>query len=139
MVEENIKNSVEGKEVFARGIGLHVSNKQSQYICKFIKGKSLDKALADLQKVINYKLAVPFKGEIPHRKGMMSGRYPINASKEFIYLIKGLKGSAISKGLELEKTKIYFGNTTLSSRPSRSGGRRAKRTNVILKAKEFEN
>jgi len=90
-----------------------------------------------LQDVIKLKRAVPFKGEIPHRKGMMSGRYPVNASKLFISLLKALKGNSIVNGLDLEKTRIYFAHSTFASRPSRRGGK-SKRAHITLKAKEFE-
>ena len=48
------------------------------------------------------------KGEIPHRKGkgMMSGRYPLNAVKDFIMLLKSLKANAINHEIELEKVKL---------------------------------
>ena len=63
------------------------------YICNFIRGKKIDSAISDLELVIKKKKAVPFKGEIPHRRdlGVMSGRYPINASKIFIQILKGLR------------------------------------------------
>ena len=67
----------------------------------------------------------------------MSGRYPINAALQFIKLLKGLKGNVIANGLELEKTRIYLASPSWAARPARGGGRHAKRTNVILKAKEF--
>jgi hypothetical protein len=69
---------------------------------------------------------------------MMSGRYPINASKAFINMLKALKGNTLVNGLELEKTRIYLASTSWAARPMKSGGRQAKRSNVILKAKEFE-
>ncbi len=124
-------------EAIAKGVSLHASKKQCMYICKFIKGKSVDQAIADLIQVTKLKKAVPFKGEIPHRKGdMMSGRYPVKASKEFIYLLKGLKGNIVTNGLELEKAKIKIATASWASRPLRKGGMQGKRTNVLLIAKE---
>ena len=81
---------------------------------------------------------IPFKGEIPHRSypGMMSGRYPVNASKQFIYLLKALRGNVITNGLELEKTKIAEATANWASRPQKRGGARFKRTHVLLKARE---
>lgn len=135
--QEEKKKSIKKFEAIARGVSLPISKKHSMYICQFIKNKSINKAINDLEKVIKFKEIVPFKGEIPHRKGMMSGRYPINASKYFIKLLKGLKGNIIANGLDLEKTKLYIGSASWSARPMKTGGRRAKRTNVILRAKEF--
>ena len=110
------------------------------YICSFIKNKPIDAAIFDLTEVINFKKVVPFKGEIPHRKGkgVMSGRYPVKALKIIINLLKVLKGNVIVNGLELEKIKISEASANWASRPLRTGGRTAKRANIILKAKEFE-
>ena len=113
--------------------------KHSTFICKLIKGKKIDEAIGILEEVVKMKRAVPFTGEIPHRKGnIMAGRYPINASKEFILLLKGLKGNATTNGLDIERTRISIASATWGRRPMRKGSRKAKRTNVILMAKEFQ-
>ena len=129
---------VKKEEAIARGLNLHASKKHCMYICSYIKDKSIDKALLDLQEVIKMKKPIPFKGEIPHRSypGMMSGRYPVNASKQFIYLLKALRGNVITNGLELEKTKIAEATANWASRPQKRGGARFKRTHVLLKARE---
>jgi len=130
---------VKKEEAIANGSSMRVSKKHSMYICNYIKNKSVDSSINYLQEVIKFKKVIPFKGEIPHRSqdGVMSGRYPISASKEFIYLLKALKGNIIENGLDLDKSRIYYASASWASRPSRSGGRSGKRTNVILKAKEF--
>jgi ribosomal protein L22 len=126
------------EEAVAKGVSVHMSKRQGMYISRFIKGKKIDQAIKDLEEVILLKRAVPFKGEIPHRKGkgMMSGRYPVNASKIFIQLLKALKGNSTVNGLDLDKTRIYFAHSTFASRPSRRQGK-AKRAHITLKAKEF--
>ncbi len=132
------KPKVKKYEAIAYGRSLQISKKHSMYIGAFIKNKSIDSAIEDLQKVINYKKAVPFKGEIPHRKGkIMSGRYPINACKSFILLLKSLKGNVIVNGMEIDNTRIFSVSPTWASRPMRSGGRAGKRTNVTIIAKEI--
>ena len=137
--KESLKQTKEKKEeAVARGLSLHVSKKQCMYICRFIKNKSIDKAMLDLEQVIKLKRAIPFKGEIPHRKGMMSGRYPVKASKLFINLLKGLKGNISVNNLDLDKTVIYFASANWASRPLRREGRKAKRTSVTLKAREIQ-
>jgi ribosomal protein L22 len=79
------------------------------------------------------KRAIPMRGEIPHRHGMMSGRYPIKASKLYIGLLKGLKANAMANDLELEKLKI-FAVPNVASRPyKRFGQGRFKRTHVTIK------
>jgi len=133
---------VKKEEAIAKGMNLHASKKHCMYICDFIKGKSIDTAIKELEGVIKLKQVIPYKGEIPHRKRsqcMMSGRYPVNASIILINILKALKGNCLVNGLDLEKARICYGSSTWAARPARAGGVRAKRTHVILKAKEFEN
>jgi len=139
------KKSIEQKltkkdHAIAKGQALHVSKKQCMYICKFIKNKPIDQAIKDLEQVIKLKRPVPFKGEIPHRKGkgIMSGRYPIKASKLFINILKALKGNIIVNQMELEKTIIKEASASWASRPMRRGNVEGKRTNVILTAEEIK-
>ena len=128
---------VKKEEAITKGNNLHASMRQCMYICRFIKNKSIDDAIKDLEDVILYKKIVPFKGEIPHRKGkIMSGRYPINASKLFIPILKTLKGNVLVNKMDLDKTQIYFASACYASRPSKKGGGRFKRANLVLKAKE---
>jgi large subunit ribosomal protein L22 len=136
--KEQKKPVVKKEEAIARGESIGASKKVSMYICSFIKGKKIDTAIQQLEEVIKLKRAIPYKGEIPHRHGigMMSGRYPIDASKIFITMLKGLKGNVIVNGMDLDKTRITYGSASWASRPQRAGGVRAKRTNVILKARE---
>jgi ribosomal protein L22 len=132
---------IKKEKAIAKGMNLHASTKQCTYICNFIKNKPIDKAISDLEQVIKFKKPVPFKGEIPHRKGkgIMSGRYPAKASALLIKILKGLKGNVIVNGLEPEKTKIIIASANQASRPLRREGRQAKRTNIILEAMETNN
>lgn len=138
-VKKDPKPEVKKKEeAVAHAYDLHASKKHCMYICTFIKNKSIDQAISDLQDVTKLKRAIPFKGEIPHRKGkMMSGRYPVTVSQMFITILKGLKGNVAVNGLDLSKTRIYFAKADWAPRfPKRSGGR-FKRAHVTLKAKEI--
>ncbi len=127
-------------EAVAVGKSLHMSLKQSMALGRFIKNRSIDGAIADLERVILLKKSVPMKGEIPHRKGnMMSGRYPVEASKLFITILKALKGNATVNGMNLDNVRVYYASPSWAARPFRSGGRKGKRVNLILKAKEVEN
>lgn len=139
-VKKEAPKVVKKDEAVALGNNLHASMKQCMYICKFIKNDSVDEAIAKLEDVIKMKRVVPFKGEIPHRseKGVMSGRNPINASKIMISVLKGLKGNILANQMDLDRSKIYFASSSWASRPSKRGGARFKRTNVILKAKEIQ-
>jgi len=124
----------------ARSMSLHMSKRHGMYICSFIKNKKIDEAINDLEQVRLLKKAVPFKGEIPHRKGkgMMSGRYPITAAGLFIPILKSLKGNVTVNGMDLTKTRITSASATWASRPARRGGQKGKRTHIILEAREAE-
>ena len=126
-------------EAIAFGKSFHISKKQGMYICSFIKNKKIDDAIKDLKEVILMKRAIPFKGEIPHRKGkgMMSGRYPVKAAGLFINLLKSLKGNVLVNGMDLDKSRIKMASANWAARPMRSNRREGKRTNVILKAREI--
>jgi ribosomal protein L22 len=79
-----------------------LSTKKSVAICKFIRGKTIDRAIADLEEVKQMKKAIPMKGELPHRKGkgMMSGRYMTKTVDYVLKLLKDLKANANVNGIE---------------------------------------
>ena len=115
------------------GSSLHISTKHAIAICNFIKGKNIESAISELEKAEKMKIPIPMRGEIPHKKGIMSGRYPIKAIGEFIKLLKSLKANAIANELELEKVFISC-KANVASRPYRRFGRkRFKRTHVEIK------
>ncbi|MEK6935569.1 MAG: uL22 family ribosomal protein [Nanoarchaeota archaeon] len=134
--EEHNKNKQQKKEAVVNAKDVGISTKHSIAICNYIKGKTLDTAFSMLSAVERMKKAVPMKGEIPHRRGMMSGRYPINATIEFIKLLKSLKSNAIANELEFEKY-VIFCKADVAPRPyKRFGKGRFKRTHITLKLVE---
>jgi len=147
--EEKVEEKKEGKEekaekkpkkilikrteAIVNGKSLPISMKHSVALCNFIKGKEIDKARELLEKASQKKIPVPMKGEIPHKKGIMSGRYPINAINHFIKLIKSLRANALINDIEFEKCKIAC-KANIASRPYKRFGRgRFKRTHVTIK------
>ena len=120
-------------EATVNGRDLSVGLKHAAAICNMIRGKDIDVAISMLEEVMKYKRAIPMRGEIPHRHGMMSGRYPIKATGVYIKLLKSLKSNAIQHELELEKFKI-FAMPNVAPRPYRKfGAGRFKRSHVVLK------
>ena len=122
-------------EVVVNGRDLRISTKHSVAVCNFIKNKNIDDALDELGEVSKMRKPVPMRGEIPHRKGkgMMSGRYPLNAVRDFIMLLKSLKANAINHELELEKVKLSC-MANVASRPmKRFGQGKHKRSHVQIK------
>jgi len=113
-----------------------ISAKYSIAICKFIKGKTIEKAISDLEPVLILKKAIPMRGEIPHRKGkIMSGRFPQKAVGHFIKLLKNLEANASVN--ELHEPVIVEAISNLAQRPyGRFGRTKKKRTHVTIKCVE---
>ncbi len=126
------------RESIAYGTSYPISKKHSMFIGRMIKNRSIDEAIKMIEEVQKFKRAVPYVGEVPHRKNLKggSGRYPIKASNFFIKLLKGLRGNSIVNGMDLDKTRIKIVSASWASRPKRSLGK-ATRTNIILKAREL--
>jgi len=130
------KPVVKKTEAVVNGNDLRISTKVASDVCRFIKYKKISEAIADLEEVLMKKKAVPMRGEIPHRRGqIMAGRFPQNASKEFIRLLKTLIGNSIVNGLE--NPVIVETVANIASRPHGRFGRfKKKRTHVKIVAKE---
>ena len=121
-------------EVSVQGLSLAMSPKAGKHICDMIRAKDVDKAIKMLEEVTQFKRAVAMNNrEIGHRHGMAAGRYPQNASNEFIRLLKQLKASALYHELELEKSRIVECYINVASKPYKRGGARFKRTHVYIK------
>jgi len=133
--KEEKKQVVKKDSAIAKAFNLSISPKYSKYICNMIRGKDIDTAQKMLEEVVAYKRVVKMHGlQVPHKhgKGIMAGRYPITATKEFITLIKQLKANGIHNELEMEKY-IIAGNADVASKPYKRGGARFKRTHVTLR------
>jgi ribosomal protein L22 len=127
-----------------------ISTKHSIAICDMIRKRKPGEAMEMLEKVLKKELAVPFKGEIPHRKrshrigkGKLGGRYPTKASKVFIKILKNLIANANINGLDIENIIIVSAKANLASRPVKPsriayGRKKFKRTHIILTVKEIK-
>src|SRR3989338_9085261 len=96
-------HNVDEKSAKAVGIALPVSTKQAVEICRFIRGKNVEKAVKELKEVIDEKRAIPFRrynrGGIGHRPGIGPGRYPKKACGEILKVVNSAASNAKSKGL----------------------------------------
>lgn len=123
-------------EVKSFGKNYSISTKHSIAVCSFIRGKTIAEAITLLEKVREKKIAVPMKGEIPHKsgKGMVGGRYPVKACFHFIKLLKNLRGNASLKNLEAETTIIKIAKADKGPTGMRTGrkGRVGKSTHILL-------
>ena len=114
---------------------LAISKKDSMAICKFIKGKDIERASNELGKVLSKKIAIPMKGEYPHRRGIERGSYPESACNVFIKLLRSLSANAAVNGIE--NPYITIAKANRAPRPyKRAGSMRFKRTHVFLEARE---
>lgn len=136
---EKQEKKLKKTEAVVFGKDLPISTKHAIAICNFIRGKKAEEAIMLLEEVAHFKRALPMKGEIPHRKGkIMSGRYPINATKQFIKLLKQLSANATVNDLDLENAKIECKADRASRSYRRFGSMKFKRTHVTLKLKAKE-
>jgi len=120
-------------KVVVRSNSASISMKHAMAICNFIKGRKLDFSVKFLGDVMTLKKAVPMKGEIPHRRNIGAGRYPVKASAHFIKLLQNLKANATANNLDAEKLIIHA-RADRASRPRKPGKyhRIFKRTNVEI-------
>lgn len=132
-----IESKTKKSEAIVNGISLGISTKHAIAVSNFIRNKNIDKAISKLEDVKKFKIAIPMKGEIPHKKGISSasgsGRYPINAVKEFLKLLNSLRANAIYNEMELEKFKIFCMANKASRQRKRFGQGKFKRTHVQIK------
>lgn len=135
-VKKPQKLIVKKSEAIMNSYNVPISTKYSMAICKFIKGKTIEDAQKYLEEVSRLKKIIPMKGEIPHRKGkIMSGRFPVNASKQFIVLLKSLTGNSTMNGLD--DPIIVEAVANKAPRPyGRFGSWKRKRTHIKLVARD---
>jgi len=115
------------------GRSVPISTKYAIEICRFIKYKSIDIAINNLEQVLAHKKAVPMKGEYGHKKGkrMAGGRYPKKATEYFIKLLKNLSANAVAN--DLEEPIIVEAISNQASRPMGRFGRwQRKRTHIKI-------
>ena len=123
-----------------------VSTKTSIETVKFLKGKTTKIAIAYLEKVLEKKLAVPYKrftDGVGHRKGsgITSGRYPQKLSKALILLIKNVETNASMKGLgeELRIVSFVANRASIPMHYGRHPRREMKRTHIEIIVEEIES
>jgi len=138
-----VKKEKSAKDVaVVNGFSLTISTKHSSFIGKMIYTKPIDRAIEMLELVLKKKMAVPMTSlEIPHKKRSLmpgrvggGGRFPANASKEVIHLLKQLKANCDSNGVENPVITLFVAN--LASRPYRRDRTRGKRTHIHIEARD---
>tara|TARA_Y100000310_G_C20610578_1_gene777768 strand:+ start:419 stop:916 length:498 start_codon:yes stop_codon:yes gene_type:complete len=122
---------------------LPISTKQSVEVARFIRGKNLKKVKEALDKVLQKKIAVPYKRynrDTPHRQGKIaSGRYPQKTTTHFLKLLNSLEANAENKGLNVETlvlSEVIANKAASQWHYGRMRRRTMKRTNLRMKAVE---
>lgn len=121
---------------------LHISPKHAYELCRAIRGRKVDEAEEFLEKVLNRKVAVPFKRykkKVAHRRGLIkwyAGRYPVKATSEILKLIRSAKSNAEYKGLDPDALRIWRaitkqGRTIHGIRPRAFGRATAEDTETV--------
>lgn len=140
---EQVKTEKKQKEIpkkdvaVANGFSLKISPKQSKYIMRIIRGKSPDVAVVRLEDVISEKRPVPMAGlEVGHKKGkgLAGAKFPKNACKAIIEIIKQAKANSIVAGIE--NPVITIAMSDRASAPYRKAGRKAKRTHIHIEIRD---
>lgn len=120
----------------ASGKEVQVSPKKSYELANAIRGKPLAKAKKYLEQVISKEVAVPYKrydNNVPHRRGMAAGRYPVKVAKAFLKVINSAEANATALAMGKEKLRVAHISVNLG-RPiigRRKGGAYNKSTTNI--------
>lgn len=131
------KKEVQKDSAIANGFSMKISPKQCKYTCRIIRGKSPEMAVARLQAVIDEKRPVPMAAlEVGHKrgKGLSGGKFPKNACKGIIEIVKQAAANAVVAGIENPVVAIAKSNQ--ASAPYRKAGRRAKRTHIYIEIRD---
>ena len=89
-------------EAIINGKSLPISPKHSYEVCNFIRNKELELAKKMLTRVMEKKIAVPYKRyntDTAHKPGMAAGQYPIKTCKAILDLLSGVQANAQNKGM----------------------------------------
>lgn len=141
--KKEVKKVVKVKEIpkkdvaIANGFSLKISPKQSKFVCRVIRGKTPEAAVARLQAVIDEKRPVPMAGlEVGHKKGkgLAGGKFPKNACKGIMEIVKQAGANAVVAGIE--SPVITLARADRASAPFRRAGRKAKRTHLLIEVRD---
>ncbi len=142
MVQQK-NNTGKGTEhtALAKSLNIPVSTKHCIEIANAIRYKSTEYAKRYLVDVVALRRAVPFKtfnGNVGHKPGMASGRFPEKAARQFIKLVNSVESNAQFKGLNTADLKIVKMTANLASIPSGGGRQRhkTKRTHLEIVVRE---
>lgn len=146
MAQHKYAFNVTENQAKAVGRDMEISTKNSVEICRFIRGKPLERAKNELKQVILGKMAVPYKRynkDTAHRTKLGPGRYPQKTAKGILRILESVTSNAQSLGLSTGKLNIVHVCAHKASSPMKGGrnrGRSMKRTHieVVVEEKKFD-
>ena len=124
----------------------NISTKYATEICREIKGKPVEKAIAFLERIEKQEQFLPlkqFNRKVAHRKGesksgVKSGRYPKKACRAFVKLLESVKANADFKGMDADNLIIVHAFASMGFRrysfqsKGRIGGKRRRRKSTHI-------
>lgn len=117
-----------------------ISHKHAREVASAISGMPLERARDYLQAVVDGRRAVAFgryKTQVGHRSdpGMMAGRYPQKAAREFAKALDNLESNAEYRGMDLDRLRIINATVhkgvTIKRFIPRAMGRASPKNNVM--------
>ena len=135
---------VDEHSAIVRGRNMPISTKHAIEISNAIRGKSVKASKEFLGKVLEKKVAVPFKRfnfDLGHKKGRIAaGRFPQKSTQHVLQLLNTLEANASNKGLDAESLYIKTIIPNKASTPQHSGRhtrRKMKRTHLEIIGEEL--
>jgi len=131
----------------AKADATHLSPKEARELAHNLKGLTAKRAQTVLEGVIAKETPVKFtrhNTELGHKPGIGPGRYPVNAAKEFLLLLKNAQANAKGKGMDAQKLYVAsaVANRSFHKRPgnarvfSKGPSQRSRRANIQLVLEE---
>ena len=136
-VKKAKKEVVVKDKAVANGFGLRISPKQCKYVCRVIRGKNPEVAVARLQDVIDERRPVPMAAlEVGHKKGkgLAGGKFPKNACRGIMEIVKQAAANAVVGGIDNQVIAVAKSNQAAA--PYRRAGRKAKRAHVYIEIRD---
>jgi large subunit ribosomal protein L22 len=137
-------NNLKENMAKAYGANLPISTKKSVEIANHIRGWNVQKSKKYLQKVIKKEEAVPmkrYKRDTAHKKEIAAGKYPVNAAKDILMVLKSAESNALNKGMNTRDLVIAHISAHMASRPWHYGRKRRskmKRSHIQIVVEEVK-
>ena len=142
MAQYKYATQMEGEFAQAVGRDLSISAKHGVEVCRFIRGKNIQKAKQLLAEVIAGKKPIPYfryHKDLGHKKGMAAGRFPKKTCEAVLSILESAEANAQFKGLNTSRLEIAHICAQKAARPLHFGrhrGRQMKRAHIEVVLEE---